>query len=109
MFGRVAAIALLVVQFAQVTAPLVCRAAVATPKACSESMAATSGSQSTLTPATPDRACINQMLCGIQVPAVPALIGSMSLVTHLGLATPPSVLPVELGVSPTPLSPPPQA
>ena len=108
MFTRVAAITVLVVQFAQLTAPLVCPAA-STPKACSERMSAPPDSHSAVTTATADRACINQMLCGVQVPAVPSLIGSVSLVMHLGLAITPSVLPVELGVSPTPLPPPPQA
>lgn len=109
MFGRLAAIAVLVVQFAQLTAPVVCPVVAPTPRACAASMSAPSGNHATVTPSTPDRACINQMLCGVQVPAVPSLIGPMSLVTHLAIAAIPSVLPVELGVSPTPLPPPPQA
>lgn len=109
MFGRLAAITVLVVQLGQLTAPLVCLRAAATPKACSESMSAPSRSHSLMTTATADRACINQMLCGIQVPAVPSLRGPMSLVTHFGFAVTPSVLPVEIGVPPAPLSPPPQA
>ena len=89
MFARVAAITILVVQFGQLTAPLVCPTVASTSTACSESMSASSGSHSSVTTATADRASINQMLCGVQVPVLASLMGPMSLVTHLGFAITP--------------------